>query len=172
MVYTTKLTYELTWEEAEEILQNLLDNNTVDLHPYADDPRLLKATSSEQELDAGEVDERFSQYFGVPCICWATKDGIIAVTDQPLYALTHYWDDDSGSGADVLAVSASQSELSKILLAETSAFQENNIGIEWNRDTTEIPVSDDPMPLYASFGWKHGHCENIHRWSIAPVETV
>lgn len=172
MKHTTKIIYELSWEEAEEILQNLLDNRTLDLRPSLRDPHLLEAESSEQDLDSGEVDERFSQYFGVSCTCWATEDGILVVTDQPLYALLHYWDDDSGSGADVLAVSASQSELSKILLAEIASFQENNAGIEWDRDLTDIPDADDATVSYGSFGWRKGHCENLHRWSIAPVETV
>lgn len=172
MAYTTKLTYQLTWTEAEEILQNLLDNNTVDLHPSDDNPRLPEATSSEQELDAGEVDERFSQYFGAPCTCWAIEDGILVVTDRPLYVLTHYWDDDNGSGSDVLAASADKSILADLLLAQTVGFKTANAGTEWDRDLTEIPGRDDETPLYASFGWKHGYCENVYRWEIRPVELI
>lgn len=172
MAYTTKLTYQLTWEEAEEILQNLLDNKTLDLHPSTNDSRLLEAISSEQELDAGEIDERMTQYFGTPCICWATTDGILIVTDQPLYALTHYWDDDSGSDSTVLAVSASQSELSKILLAETAAFRENNAETEWDRDLTEIPNPDEVTVSYAKLGKKNGYCEDIYRWEINLVKLV
>lgn len=82
MMHQAKIAYELTWEEAEEILQNLLDNNTVDLLPCSDDPRFLEAKSSEQDLDAGEIDERMSQYFHTPCTCWATEDGIIVMTNK------------------------------------------------------------------------------------------
>ncbi len=82
MTYQARIAYELTWEEAEEILQNLLDNNTVELFPCSDDPRFLEATSSEQDLDAGEIDERMSQYFHTACACWATEDGIIVMTGK------------------------------------------------------------------------------------------
>lgn len=174
MNHTVKLTYELSWTEAEEILQNLLDNKTVEVFPSSDDPRLMIATSSEQELDAGEIDERMSQYFGTKCICWGTHDSVLVVTDQPLYALTHVWDDDSGSGSNVIAISASKSVLSDMLLENSITFQTDNAGTEWDPDLTEIPSLDEETPLCASFGWKGacGSCDNVHRWSIDEVQVV
>lgn len=172
MKHTAQIVYELSWEEAQEILQNLLDNRTLDLHPSTRDQRLLEAKSSEQELDAGEIDERMTQYFGTKCICWATVDGILVTTNAPLYTLTHTWDDDSGAGGEVLAASASKSELSKILLAEMTAFRDNNTDTEWDRDLTDLPEPDDTVPCFASFGWKHGYCENVHRWCIDEANLV
>lgn len=171
---TAKLVYELLWTEIEEILQNLLDNRTVKVYPSDDDPRLLKATSSEQELDAGEIDERMSQHFKTKCICWGTHDSVLVVTDQPLYVLTHVWNDDSGSGSDVIAISANKSVLSDMLLEESITFQTDNAGTEWDPDATEIPGLDIETPLYASFGWKdaYGRCDNVHRWSVDEVQMV
>lgn len=82
MKHAVKIAYELTWDEAEEILQNLLDNCTVELHPCSGDSRFVEATSSEQELDPNEVDARMTQYFNTPCCCWGTAEGIIVVTEQ------------------------------------------------------------------------------------------
>lgn len=172
MKHTAQIVYELSWTEAEEILQTLLDNKTLSLHPSTRDQRLLEAKSSEQELDAGEIDERMTQYFGTKCICWATVDGVLVTTNSPLYTLTHTWDDDSGAGGEVLAASADKSVLSDLLLAQAAAFQTAHASTEWERDLTEIPGSDDETPLYASFGWKQGYCENVHRWIISETDLI
>ena len=170
MSHTAKITYQLTWEEAEEILQNLLDNRTLDLHPSLRDPHLLEAESSEQKLDAAEIDERMTQYFGTPCICWATEDGMLAVTDQPVYVLSYFWDDDNSAGSEVLTVSASKETLSQLLREAAAAFQKANAGTEWDPDSTDIPGPDDVTPCYASFGWSRGYCENTHRWEIETLK--
>lgn len=53
----------LTKEEAEEVLQNLLDNNSLYLFKQHGD--FYYAESNSQELDGAEIDERMAQYFNI-----------------------------------------------------------------------------------------------------------
>lgn len=53
----------LTKEEAEDILQNLLDNNSIYLSRQ--NGGFYYAESYSQELDGAEIDERMAQYFNI-----------------------------------------------------------------------------------------------------------
>lgn len=54
--------YLFTEDEATEILQNILDNKTLVLTQYLD---CFVAETSEQELDASQIDERMAQYLEI-----------------------------------------------------------------------------------------------------------
>ena len=53
----------LSKEEAEEILQNILDNNSICL--VRQNGGFYYAESYSQELDGAEIDERMAQYFNI-----------------------------------------------------------------------------------------------------------
>lgn len=53
----------LTKEEAEEVLRNLLDNNSINL--FRLNGGFYYAESYSQELDGAEIDERMAQYFNI-----------------------------------------------------------------------------------------------------------
>ena len=53
----------LTKKEAEEILQNILDNKSIYLFKQNDN--LYYAASDAQELDGAEIDERMAQWFNL-----------------------------------------------------------------------------------------------------------
>jgi hypothetical protein len=53
----------LSKEEAEEILQNILDNNSIYL--IRQNGGFYNAESYSQELDGAEIDERMAQYFNI-----------------------------------------------------------------------------------------------------------
>lgn len=53
----------LSKEEAEEILQNILDNNSIYL--IRQNGGFYNAESYSQELDGTEIDERMAQYFNI-----------------------------------------------------------------------------------------------------------
>ena len=64
--------YKYTKEEAEELLQNCLDNNEIKLvnHVY-----FYFAESDTQELDGAEIDERMAQILHVnECIHYVIKE--------------------------------------------------------------------------------------------------
>ena len=67
--------YKFTLEEAEEELQNCLDNRSLRLICKG---RFYYAESDEQCLDGAEIDERFAQIIGVEsgehCV---TDDGLV-----------------------------------------------------------------------------------------------
>ena len=56
------MAYKFTLEEAEELLQNCLDNSGIKL---VNKGHFYYAESDCQELDGSEIDERFSQIIGV-----------------------------------------------------------------------------------------------------------
>lgn len=66
----------VSWDEAEEILKNILDNSGIEIIRDDEMPELYKAQSDTQNLDTSEVDERFSQYFKHEVIGYAYEDGI------------------------------------------------------------------------------------------------
>ena len=53
----------LTKEEAEKVLQNLLDDNS--LYLFKQKGNFYYAESYSQELDGAEIDERMAQYFNI-----------------------------------------------------------------------------------------------------------
>lgn len=72
--------YKMTVEEAENKLQDWLDDSGLHLIPSAEDG-YYEAKSSSQELDGAEVDDRFSEILGVE-VCEnyiAETGGIIIV---------------------------------------------------------------------------------------------
>ena len=62
--------YLFTEDEATEILQNILDNKTLVLTQYLD---CFVAETSEQELDASQIDERMAQYLEIAFISYNGK---------------------------------------------------------------------------------------------------
>ena len=53
----------LTKEEAEDVLQNLLDDDS--LYLFKQNGNFYYAESYSQQLDGAEIDERMAQYFNI-----------------------------------------------------------------------------------------------------------
>lgn len=72
--------YKFTLEEAEEALQNCLDNSGIKL---VNKGHFYYAESDSQELDGAEIDERFAQIVGVEsgehCV---TENGLVFLVRQ------------------------------------------------------------------------------------------
>lgn len=67
--------YLFTWDELSDILQNILDDSGIQC---VRDDDLYRAFSDAQELDAGQVDERISQYLGMEyTVGYPYRDGVI-----------------------------------------------------------------------------------------------
>lgn len=74
--------YTLSFEEAEEELQNCLDDKELQLI-RDEDHSFCTAESDTQFLDASEVDERLAQILCVKsCTHWATEDWMIVLIDE------------------------------------------------------------------------------------------
>lgn len=74
--------YTMSFEEAEEKLQNCLDDKELQLIRKEND-YFCEAESDAQWLDASEVDQRLAQILGAKkCIHWATEDKIVVLIDE------------------------------------------------------------------------------------------
>lgn len=71
--------YKMTLAEAEEMLQNTLDNSSLKLVRRVGDmdfPSFFCAVSDSQSLDGSEIDERLAQILGVRAVeHYAADDG-------------------------------------------------------------------------------------------------
>lgn len=72
--------YKFTLEEAEEALQNCLDNSGVKL---VNKGHFYYAESDSQELDGAEIDERFAQILGVESgEHYVTENGLVFLVSE------------------------------------------------------------------------------------------
>lgn len=71
--------YTLTLDEAEELLQNCLDNKGIKLVSQG---FFYYAESDTQCLDGNQIDERMAQIIGVKkCEHYVMEDGMVVVVD-------------------------------------------------------------------------------------------
>ncbi len=71
--------YTLTLEEAEELLQNLLDNKGIKLVLHG---IFYYAESDTQCLDGSEIDERMAQVIGVgKCEHYVIENGMVIIVE-------------------------------------------------------------------------------------------
>lgn len=67
--------YLFAWDELSDVLQNILDDSGI---KCVRDGALYKAFSDVQELDAGQVDERISQYLTIDgMVGYPYEDGVL-----------------------------------------------------------------------------------------------
>ena len=77
------IAYKMSVSEAEEILQNVLDDAGIRLVSEAN--TFYSAYSDSQELDGSQVDRRIAQYLGVQAVENHVADGggLLAVVTKP-----------------------------------------------------------------------------------------
>ena len=76
-----KIAFVFTATEAEEILQDALDNNGLRLSVY--DEYYPQALSDTQALDAGQIDGVMARYLEIPqCESWMVDGDLIVLADQ------------------------------------------------------------------------------------------